>query len=82
MSNKNQYLYNQIQEINAEIEQTREYLDFAASEKWQYEVARIDLELLKEKRDRYQEMLAIDSIKDDMENRDYENMNTEKYFKD
>mgnify|MGYP000317711386 CR=1 FL=1 len=82
MSNKNQYIYDQIQEINAEIEQTREYLDFAASKKWQYEIARIDLELLKEKRERYQELLAIESIKEDMENRDYEDIDPEKYTKD
>jgi hypothetical protein len=57
MSNKERYIRNQIQEINAEIEDIREYLDFAASEKWQYELARIDIESLKEKRDQYQELL-------------------------
>jgi len=82
MTNKNQYIRKQIQDINAEIEDTKEYLDFAASKQWQYEIARIELETLKEKRERYQELLAIESIKEDMEKRDYENIDTEKYMKD
>jgi len=57
MSNKNQYIREQIRDINEDIKNTREYLDFAASEKWQYEVARIELETLKEKHERYQELL-------------------------
>ena len=57
MSNKNQYIRNQIRDINDEIKDTKEYLEFAASEKWQYELARIDIEILKEKRERYQELL-------------------------
>ena len=57
MTNKNQYIRKQIQDINAEIEDTKEYLDFAASKQWQYEIALIDIDILKQKRERYQELL-------------------------
>lgn len=82
MSNKNQYIRDQIQEINQEINDIQDYLEFAVSENWQYEVARIDLEILKEKRDRYQELLAIESISDQMQERDYENLDPEDYTKE
>lgn len=57
MSNKNQYIRDEIQDINAEINDIREFLEFGASDSWQYELARIDLELLREKREKYKELL-------------------------
>ena len=57
MSNKNQHIREQIQEINQDIEDINDYLEFAVSEQWQYKMAKIDLELLKEKKSRYQELL-------------------------
>ena len=57
MSNKNQHIREQIQEINRDIEDISDYLEYAASEKWQYKMAKIDLKLLKEKKSQYQELL-------------------------
>ena len=57
MSNKNQYIRDEIQDINAEINDIREFLEFGASDSWHYKLARIDLELLREKREKYKELL-------------------------
>jgi len=57
MSNKKQYIREEIQEISKEINDIHIFLECGASEKWQYEMAKIDLELLKEKKNRYQELL-------------------------
>lgn len=57
MSNKNQYIRDQIQEISKEIDEIRNFLEFGASDSWQYEIARIDLKHLKERREKYKELL-------------------------
>lgn len=57
MTNKNQDIRKILTQIDKEIKQMHDYLEFAATENYQYEIARIEIDHLKRKRDRYQELL-------------------------
>jgi hypothetical protein len=57
MSNKRNHILNQIQEIDNEIKEVKQHIEYAASEEWQHKLMLIDLEVLREKRKRYVDLL-------------------------
>jgi len=57
MSNKRNHILNEIEEIDNEIEEIKRYIEYASGKEWQHKLMLIDIEVLREKRKRYVELL-------------------------
>jgi len=57
MDKKEKHVMDQIRKINNEIDENIEWLNYAASEGYQYEMAKIEIECLKQQRQRLKELI-------------------------